>query len=94
MKILVSILLCASLYGVSISQCTGCHGVNFEKSALGTSKIVRDMSENDIVKSLNGYKNQSYGGRMKGVMEGQVRKFTDVDIKLISKEIKDSKWLR
>ena len=92
MKILVSsIVLCASLYGVGISQCTGCHGVNFEKSALGTSRIVRDMSENDIIKTLNGYKNRSYGGKMKGVMEGQVRKFTDIDIKLISKEIKNLK---
>ena len=60
--------------------CTGCHGANFEKSAMGKSKIVKDMSKEDIEKALKGYKDGSYGGAMKGIMKGQASKMSNEDI--------------
>jgi cytochrome c-type protein NapB len=69
------------------AACAGCHGENFEKSALGKSKIVKDMSKADIVKALKGYKDGSYGGSMKGMMKGQVAKLSDADIKEMAEKI-------
>jgi len=73
-------ILSTGLYaGDNLNACVGCHGKNFEKSALGKSKIVKDMSKQDIVKALKGYKDGTYGGSMKGVMAGQVKNIKDVD---------------
>ena len=85
---LSSLLAASALYGVSTSACTGCHGQNFEKAALGKSKIVKDMSKEEIVKALKGYKDGSYGGTMKGLMKGQVASLSDTDIEAIASSIK------
>jgi cytochrome c553 len=58
--------------GADTSACAACHGADFEKKAMGVSKIVKDMSGSDIVAALNGYKDGSYGGGMKALMAGQV----------------------
>jgi len=50
-----------------INSCLNCHGTNFEKKALGKSKIVKNMSEIEISKALKGYKEETYGGTMKGI---------------------------
>ena len=68
------------------AACAGCHGANFEKAALGKSKIVKDMTKADIEKALKGYKDGSYGGAMKGLMKGQVAKLSDADIKEIAEK--------
>ena len=67
--------------------CTGCHGANFEKSAMNKSKIVKDMSKEDIEKALKGYKDGSYGGAMKGIMKGQASKMSDEDITAFAESI-------
>ncbi len=72
---------------VNIAACAGCHGANFEKVALGKSKIVKDMTKADIEKALKGYKDGSYGGPMKAIMKGQVAKLSDADIKEIAEKI-------
>jgi cytochrome c-type protein NapB len=84
----VSSLLVASTYAAGTGACKGCHGQQFEKKAMGTSKIVKDMSKEDIVKSLKGYKDGSYGGAMKGIMKGQVASLSDADMAAIADEIK------
>ena len=61
-------------------KCTACHGVNAEKVALGKSKVINAMSEAEIVNALNGYKDGTYGGAMKGLMKGQVAKLTAQEI--------------
>jgi len=71
---------------VNVSACAGCHGANFEKAALGKSKIVKDMTKADIEKALKGYKDGTYGGAMKGLMKGQVAKLSDADIKEIAEK--------
>ena len=78
----------ASLFAAAnTAACAGCHGANFEKHALGKSKIVKDMTKADIEKTLKGYKAGTYGGAMKAVMQGQVAKLSDADIKEIAEKV-------
>jgi len=92
-KIVLGTLLCsaAAFAAVSLGACKGCHGANWEKAALGKSKIVKDMSEADIAASLIGYKNGTYGGPMKGVMKGQVARYSEADLKASAADIKAGK---
>jgi cytochrome c-type protein NapB len=71
----------ALMAGVNLGACKGCHGQNFEKKALGKSKIIKDMSKADVSAALVGYKNGTYGGSMKGLMKGQVAKYSEADLK-------------
>jgi len=80
-------LVATSSFAVDTTACAGCHGANFEKAALGKSKIVKDMTSADIVTALKGYKDGSYGGAMKGVMKGQSDKLSDADIDAIAAQI-------
>ncbi len=80
----ITALLSPAVYAANTAACVGCHGQNFEKAALGKSKIVKDMTKDEIVKALKGYKDGSYGGAMKGVMKGQVAKLSDKDIEEIA----------
>ena len=83
-----SLLASSALYGASTAACAGCHGQHFEKVAMGKSKVVKDMSEADIVIALKGYKDGSYGGAMKGLMKGQVTSLSDADMAAMAKSIK------
>ncbi len=78
-----------SLYGADLAACIACHGERFEKAAMGTSKIVKDMSKDDIIKALKGYKNDTYGGSMKDLMKSQVVDLSDADIDAMSESIKN-----
>jgi len=73
------------------AACAACHGANFEKKAMNVSKVVKDMSKEDIVKALKGYKDGSYGGAMKAIMKGQVAKFDDAAIEALATEITTKK---
>lgn len=70
----------ALMAGVNAGACKGCHGQNFEKKALGKSKVVSDMTHADIAVAMKGYKAGTYGGPMKGLMKGQVAKYSDADL--------------
>lgn len=83
-----AILATSSAYAVSIAVCAGCHGQNFEKAAMGKSKIVKDMSLKDIVNALKGYKAGTYGDTMKKMMEDQVKHLKDSDLEAMSLLIK------
>ncbi len=83
-----SLLAASALYGASTAACAGCHGASFEKKAMGKSKVVKDMSKEDIVKALKGYKDGSYGGPAKGMMKMQVAALSDADIDAIAASIK------
>ncbi len=61
-----------------MDRCVSCHGVDFELKALGVSKIVKDMTEDQIRDSLNGYK-AGKGGSMKSVMMTEVNVGVDTD---------------
>lgn len=66
------------------NKCIGCHGAKGEKVALGKSKIIKDMTKQEILDALNGYKNGTYGGAMKGLMAGQVKSLSSGDIQAIA----------
>lgn len=70
------------------TKCVGCHGTNGEKVALGKSKIIKNMTKEQIVNALKGYQTGTYGGTMKGVMVGQVSGMTDSDIEQIADYIR------
>ena len=61
-----------------MDRCVSCHGVDFEKSALGVSKIVKNMSESEIKKSLDNYK-KGIGGSLKEIMIKEVNVGVDTD---------------
>ena len=73
----------ASLY----KKCASCHGASAEKVALGKSKVIANMSEADLNAAMNGYKDGTYGGPMKGLMKGQVAKLSSDDIASLSAHI-------
>jgi cytochrome c-type protein NapB len=70
------------------AACAGCHGADFGKKAMNVSKVVKDMTKEEIVTALKGYKDGSYGGAMKAVMAGQVAKLDDAAIEALAAEIK------
>ena len=71
----------AAFAAVNLGACKGCHGQHFEKHALGKSKIVKDMTKAEVSAALVGYKHGTFGGPMKGVMKGQVARYSDADLK-------------
>jgi len=61
-----------------MDRCVACHGVDFEKKALGSSKIVKNMTEAEIKAALDGYK-KGKGGPLKDVMIKEVNVGVDTD---------------
>lgn len=91
-KLIVAILIASSAFAtVNVNACKGCHGLNFEKHALGKSKIVKNMTHDEIVTALKGYKNGTYGASMKGIMKSQVSKYSDTQIEELATLIKPAK---
>lgn len=72
---------------VDLSTCLSCHGESFEKHSFGFSRIVAEMSKEDIKASLHGYKNDIYGGQKKALMVNQVINFSDEELDIIAEEI-------
>jgi len=81
-KIMLGTLICgvAAFASVNLNTCVGCHGKNFEKKALGKSKIVKDLTKEEVSNALVGYKKGTYGASMKGIMRGQVAKYTEKEL--------------
>jgi len=77
-------LATASMAAVNGKACTSCHGADWTKAALGKSKNVAEMTHAEIATSLKGYKDGSYGGPMKGLMKGQVAKYSDEELDAFS----------
>ncbi len=67
--------------------CAGCHGADFEKKAMNVSKVVKDMSKEDVVAALKGYKAGTYGAAMKTIMAGQAKALSDEDMEAIATQI-------
>ena len=86
--VIAGISLIGTVASANIALCKGCHGQQFEKKAMGKSKVVKNMSKAEIVKALKGYKAGVYGRAMKRTMEGQVKKLSNKDIEAIAAKIK------
>ena len=86
--ILLGVLSIFILNAKGIDKCIGCHGKNFEISALGKSGIVKNMTKDTIITSLKAYKKGTlnrYG--MGALMKEQIASFTDNEIENIVFEI-------
>ena len=68
-------------------KCAGCHGADGSKVALGKSKVIANMTKQEIVDSLKGYQAGTYGGPMKGLMVGQVKGLSAADIDAIAAKV-------
>lgn len=85
-KLLVTLMvlgLASSAYAGEglYKKCISCHGAKGEKAAMGgKSKVINAMSKTDLVASMKGYKDGTYGGAMKVLMKGQVASFSDAQI--------------
>ncbi len=86
--IIITSLMTPLLFGANLNSCKGCHGSNFEKIALGKSKVVQNMTKEEIISTLQGYRDGTYGGVMKGVMKKAVASLSNEEIEAIATEIK------
>ena len=77
----------AALY----KACAACHGASGEKKALGKSEVITGWEASKTVAALNGYKDGTYGGAMKGLMKGQVKALDDAQIEALAKYIQAQK---
>lgn len=66
------------------NQCSSCHGAKAEKSALNASENISQWDAKKIESALQGYKDGTFGGKMKAIMQAQVKPISDEDIKLLS----------
>jgi len=80
-------LVTAASAAVNTKACAACHGAHFEKHAMGKSKIVANLTHAEIAKALKGYKAGTFGGPMKGVMKGQVARYSDADLEAVAQTI-------
>jgi cytochrome c-type protein NapB len=80
-------LVTAASAAVNGKACAACHGANFEKHAMGKSKVVANLTHAEIAKALKGYKAGTFGGPMKGVMKGQVARYSDADLEAFAQTI-------
>jgi cytochrome c553 len=67
-----------------MQKCASCHGQKAEKTALGKSQVIAGWEAAKIEAALNGYKDGTYGGAMKGLMAGQVGILDAGQIKALS----------
>jgi len=74
----LGLLITPAVLLADMDRCVSCHGVDFEVKALGVSKVVKGMSEQQIKASLDGYKN-GQGGPMKELMMSEVNVGVDTD---------------
>lgn len=61
-------------------KCATCHGQNAQKQALNTSQIIAGWEASRVEAALKGYQAGTYGGTMKGMMQGQAKPLTDAQI--------------
>ena len=78
LTVVASLVVLPSILLADMDRCVSCHGVDFEKKALGVSKVVKGMSEKEIKKALDGYK-KGQGGSMKELMIDEVNLGVDTD---------------
>ncbi len=81
-KIVLSTFICTTVLFSQVNQatCKSCHGIDYEKAALGKSKIVRDMTKSEVTAALIGYKNGTYGDAMKGVMTSNIKMYSNKEL--------------
>jgi cytochrome c-type protein NapB len=85
---IIGAMFSTTVWAASIAVCKGCHGQHWEKVVMRKSKIVKNMSKTEILKALKGYKDGTYGGSLKGLMQKQVKDLSEEEMKAIVAKIK------
>ncbi len=92
---LVSLMCATSIFAADaetlFKTCATCHGAKAEKAALNKSQIIAGWDAAKITAALNGYKDGTYGGPLKGTMTPQVKNLSADDIKVLAKYIEGLK---
>ncbi len=83
----ITSILAAADGSALYQKCVSCHGAAGEKHALNKSKIINEMSKEEIATALKGYKDGTYGGPMKALMKGQVASYDDTQIDTVAELI-------
>ncbi len=83
-SLLVSMLFASDTAPKAYEACAPCHGEKGEISALGKSKIIKNMSKADIIEAINIYKYGVLGEAMSPLMRTEVKKLSDKQIKAIA----------
>ena len=93
-KIALSLLILAStsLFASStqsmVQKCIACHGSDFSKAPLGkTNHIVKGKTSEDLYESLISFRTPKEGDSGEILMQGQIKNFTDEQLKEIAKYI-------
>ena len=90
LAILISLFSASLLIGadqgkeVYYQKCITCHGVNGEKKAIGISKEINTLTAKEVQSALNGYKNDTYGGKYKNLKRSMSRTLSNDDINALS----------
>jgi len=78
--------------GVTLfKRCATCHGVKGELVALGGSKVIQGWDADKVYKRLKEYQDGNITGLMAPIMEEEVKKLSDKDMKIVSKYIESLK---
>lgn len=88
---LASLVCATSIFAADgatlFKTCATCHGAKAEKPALNKSQVIAGWSTDKITAALNGYKDGTYGGPLKGTMTPQVKNLSADDIKALASYI-------
>ena len=71
-------------HSIYAHKCASCHGLKAEKKALNKSQIIAGWDAEKLIDILKAYQEKSYGGSMKGIMEGQVSTLDEKQIELLA----------
>jgi len=86
--ILASTNLFASDVQGMVQKCVGCHGSDFSKAPLGkTNHIAKGKSTNSLYEELISFRNPEEGDSGEILMQGQIKEFSDEQLKQIAKYI-------
>jgi len=65
-------------------KCASCHGQKGEKKALNKSQVIAGWENSKVEEALKGYKEGTYGGAMKALMQGQVKTLSDEEVSALA----------
>jgi len=68
-------------------KCYVCHGLKGERPALGESKIISGWPKDKTISALEGYKNGTYGRRLKQKMKAQAEELDKNKIEAVAQYI-------
>ncbi len=71
----------------SLDRCAGCHGANMDGSPFGSFRTPVFLDREEIIKTMKGYKDGTYGGEFKDSMRTAIHDLNDADFVKIADAI-------